>query len=69
MKKVKRLVIVRDGEEILVVGRWLSKESRARYLPWHELLYELFPAPFDPEDREPGRRALEEVRGYRPFST
>lgn len=72
LKQTKRLVIVRDGEEIAVLGPWLPGERRrtmSKYpLLWFELLNEMFPEPWDPEDPHPGQRALEEIRGYRPFT-
>jgi hypothetical protein len=73
MKETKRLVVVRDGDEIAVFGPWLPGEQRrsmSKYpLHWFELLYEMFPEPWDPKDPNPGQRALEKVRGYRPFAT
>jgi hypothetical protein len=73
LKATKRLVVMRDGEMVSVLGPWLPGETRRtmrRYpLPWFELLYEMFPEPWDPDDPHSGQRALEEVRGYRPFAT
>ena len=72
LKETKRLVITFDGKEVAAVGRWLPderKRGRGWSLRWHELLYEMYPDPIDLDDPEPGMRALEEVRGYRPFST
>jgi hypothetical protein len=61
-------VVIRGGEEVAVLGPWLPDERRSRFLRWYELLYEMFPDPIDPDDPELGMRALEEVRGYRPFT-
>jgi hypothetical protein len=73
LKETKRLVVVRDTEEIAVLGPWLPGERRRTMteypLEWFELLNEMFPEPWDPDDPAPGQRALEEVRGYRPFAT
>jgi hypothetical protein len=69
LKEAKRLVVTRDGEELTVVGRWLPGEQQRRPLHWFELLYEMFPEPWDPDDPRPGERALEETRGYRPLAT
>lgn len=71
LKETKRIVIVRGGEEISVVGPWLPGERRrsmsSRYpLFWSQLLNEMFPEPWDLEDPCPGTRALEEDRGHRP---
>lgn len=72
LKQTKRLVVMRGEQLIAVLGPWLPGESRrtmTRYpLLWFELLNEMFPEPWDPEDPSPGQRALEEVRGYRPFA-
>jgi hypothetical protein len=68
LKETKRLVVTRDEEAISVSGPWLPDESRWRFLKWHELLYEMLPDPILPNDPELGHRALEEVRGYRPFT-
>jgi hypothetical protein len=68
LKETKRLVVTRGGETIAVSGPWLPDESRWQFLKWHEILYEMFPDPRLPNDPELGMRALEEVRGYRPFS-
>jgi hypothetical protein len=56
-----------------VLGPWLPGETRrsmtGKYpLFWFELLNEMFPEPWDPDDPCLGQRALEEVRGYRPFT-
>jgi hypothetical protein len=69
LKATKRVVVTRDGEEMTVVGRWLPGETERRPFHWLELLNEMFPDPWDPDDPFPGTRALEEVRGYRPFAT
>jgi hypothetical protein len=73
LKETKRLVVMRDEEVISVLGPWLPGERRrtmTKYpLHWFELLNEMFPEPWDPEDPSSGQRALEEVRGYRPFAT
>jgi hypothetical protein len=70
LKETKRLVVTRDGEMISVVGPWLPGEGRRRMskypLHWFELLNEMFPEPWDPDDPCPGQRALEETRGRRP---
>ncbi len=73
LKDTKRLVIVRDGEEISVVGPWLPGESRrsmtGKYpLFWSQLLNEMFPEPWDPEDPSPSTRIIEEDRGRRPYT-
>jgi hypothetical protein len=73
LKETKRLVVMRDEEEIAVLGPWLPGERRrtmTKYpLHWFELLNEMFPEPWDPDDPASGQRALEEVRGYRPLAT
>jgi len=73
LKESKRLVVTRDGEEISVLGRWLPGERRrsmSKYpLHWFELLNEMFPEPWDPEEPDSILRALEETRGYRPPAT
>jgi hypothetical protein len=73
LKETKRLVVMRDDEVISVLGRWLPGEQRrtmSQYpMHWFELLNEMFPEPWDPDDPSPGMRSLEEVRGYRPFAT
>jgi hypothetical protein len=73
LKQTKRVVVVRDEEEIAVLGPWLPGERRrtmSKYpLYWSQLLNEMFPEPWDPEDPDSGLRALEEVRGYRPLAT
>jgi hypothetical protein len=69
LKETKRLLVIRDGKEVAAVGSWLPEERRFWSLHWFELLYEMFPEPWDPDDPESGQRALEEVRGYRPFAT
>jgi hypothetical protein len=73
LKETKRLVVMRDGEQVAVLGPWLPGERRRTMttypLHWFELLHEMFPEPWDPDDPEPGQRSLEEVRGYRPFAT
>jgi hypothetical protein len=69
LKATKRLVVMRGEEELTVVGRWLPGETERRPVHWFELLYEMFPEPWDPDDPRPGERAVEETRGYRPFAT
>jgi hypothetical protein len=73
LKETKRLVVMRDDVEVAVLGPWLPGEHRrtmTKYpLHWFELLNEMFPEPWDPDDPAPSQRALEEVRGYRPFAT
>jgi hypothetical protein len=67
--KTKRLVVTFDGKEIGVVGRWVPDEGgRGWGVRWHELLYEMYPEPIDPNDRELGTLGLEAARGYRPSS-
>jgi hypothetical protein len=68
LKETKRLVVTREEEVISVSGPWLPGERRWRFLKWHEILYEMFPDPILPDDPELGDRAMEEVRGYRPFT-
>ena len=73
LKETKRLVVVRDEGEIAVLGPWLPGERRrtmAKYpLHWFELLNEMFPEPWDPDEPDSILRALEEDRGYRPPAT
>jgi hypothetical protein len=73
LKATKRLVVMRDEVEVAVLGPWLPGETRrtmSKYpLEWFALLNEMFPEPWDPDDPHSGQRALEEVRGYRPFAT
>jgi hypothetical protein len=73
LKETKRLVVTRDEEVISVLGPWLPGEHRrsmTRYpLLWFELLNEMFPEPWDPEEPDSILRALEEDRGYRPPAT
>lgn len=71
LKETKRIVVVRDEEEISVLGPWLPGERRrsmsSRYpLFWSQLLNEMFPEPWDPEEPDSLLRALEEDRGHRP---
>lgn len=70
-EETKRIVVVRDEEEISVLGPWLPGERRrsmsSRYpLFWSQLLNEMFPEPWDPEEPDSLLRALEEDRGHRP---
>jgi hypothetical protein len=73
LKETKRLVVTRGEEVVSVVGRWLPGERRrtmSRYpMPWFELLNEMFPEPWDPDEPDSILRALEEDRGYRPSAT
>jgi hypothetical protein len=73
LKETKRLVVVRDDEVISVLGRWLPGERRrtmSKYpLHWFELLNEMFPEPWEPDDPSSGMRVIEENRGYRPRAT
>jgi hypothetical protein len=66
LKATKRVLVMRDGREIALFGPWLPGEQRFWSLHWFELLYELFPEPWDPDDPETGARSVEESRGYRP---
>jgi hypothetical protein len=71
LKETKRLVVVRDGQEISVLGPWLPGERRRSMtgeypLFWSQLLNEMFPEPWDPEEPDSILRALEEERGHRP---
>jgi hypothetical protein len=70
LKETKRIVVLRDGEEISVFGPWLPGERRrtmrSKYpLFWSQLLNEMFPEPWDPEDPSPSTRIFEEDRGRR----
>ena len=54
-----------------MLGPWLPGERRRKMfqiypMPWFELLNEMFPEPWDPDEPSSGQRALEEIRGYRP---
>ena len=73
LKETKRLVVMRDEEVISVLGPWLPGERRRKMskypMPWFELLNEMFPEPWDPDEPSSGQRALEEIRGYRPRAT
>jgi hypothetical protein len=69
VKKTKRLVITKGGETYSVVGRWLEDESRYFFPNWPEVLYEMYPEPWDDEDPEMTRRMIDEERGRRPIST
>jgi hypothetical protein len=69
LMETKRLVITFEGKEVAAVGRWLPGEKgRGWSLRWHELLYEMYPEPIDPDDPELGTLGLEMARGYRPSS-
>jgi hypothetical protein len=74
LKETKRVVVVRDGEEVSVFGPWLPGERRrsmrGKYpLFWSQLLNEMFPEPWDPEEPDSALRAIEEDRGRRPSVT
>jgi hypothetical protein len=67
VKETKRLVITHRGEQIAAWGPWLPDEERSLAPKW--FYDELFPPePIDPDDPYPMTRALEEVRGNRPFT-
>lgn len=68
MKETKRLVVIRDGKQVAVLGlRLPSDEIGAPTEAWWEFFRDLFPP--EPVDHENTlSRALEEVRGYRPFT-
>jgi hypothetical protein len=73
LKETKRLVVMRDEDVISVLGPWLPGERRRRMsrypMPWFELLNEMFPEPWDPDEPSSGQRIFEEIRGYRPRAT
>ncbi len=67
IKETKRVSVIRDGEEVAVLGPWLPGEVRIATDQWFKFLKDLFPP--EPVDHENTlSRALEEVRGYRPFT-
>jgi len=64
LRKTKRLVITRDGEEILVLGPWLPGEKRT---PAPEgFLDELHRPLMDPDDADLMRKFLDYLRGDAP---
>jgi hypothetical protein len=64
LRKTKRLVITRGGEEILVLGPWLPGEKRT---PAPEgFLDELHRPLMDPDDPELMRQFLAYLRGDAP---
>jgi hypothetical protein len=67
IKETKRVSVIRDGREVAVLGPWLPGEERVMTKEWQEFFRDLFPP--EPVDHENTlSRALEEVRGYRPFT-
>lgn len=67
LKETKRVSVIRDGEEVAVLGPWLPGEQRIVTSEWFRFYRDLFPP--EPVDYENTlSRALEEVRGNRPFT-
>lgn len=67
VKESKRVAVIRDGEEVAVLGPWLPGEERIMTAAWQKFFRDLFPpGPVDYENTL--SRALEEVRGNRPFT-
>ena len=67
VKETKRVVITHEGEQVMALGPWLPGEERAFPPPW--VFTGLFPLlPRDPDDPYMLTHALEEARGYRPFT-
>jgi hypothetical protein len=67
IKAPHRVSVIRGGEEVAVLGPWLPGEDLIMTKEWQEFFRDLFPP--DPVDHENGwGHALEEVRGYRPFT-
>ena len=69
LKEHKRLVVTHEGEQIAVLGPRLPDEQRILGPKfWWFLDYVAPPMPADPDDPYSLTHALEEVRGYRPFT-
>jgi hypothetical protein len=67
LRATKRLVVLYEGEQIAAFGPWLPGEQRPFPPPWFwDEIYP--PQPIDPDDPYVVSKALEAVRGYRPFS-
>lgn len=67
IKETKRVSVIRDGQEVAVLGPWLPGEERIMTAEWQRFFRDLFPP--EPVDYENTlSRALEEVRGYRPVT-
>lgn len=67
VKESKRLVVMHGGQQIAALGPWLPGEERIFPPKW--FFDEIAPPlPMDPDDPYALTHALEEVRGYRPFT-
>jgi hypothetical protein len=65
VKETKRVSVIRDGEEVAVLGPWLPGEERIMTAEWFAFYRDLFPPePVDMTNRT--SRALEEQRGSLP---
>jgi hypothetical protein len=63
----KRVVVMRDGERVAVMGLWLPDETRPATPQWMRLYEDLFPpGPIDHECK--ASRALAEEREDRTFT-
>jgi hypothetical protein len=67
VKETKRVSVIRNGEEVAVLGPWLPGEERIATPEWFEFYRDLFP-PESVDMTNKVSRALEEVRGSRPFT-
>ncbi len=67
VKETKRVSVIRNGQEVAILGPWFPGEERIMTAEWQEFFRDLFPP--EPVDHENTlSRALEEVRGSRPFT-
>jgi hypothetical protein len=65
--ELKRVVVIRDGEQVAVMGLWLPGETRPVTPQWMRLYKDLFPpGPIDHECKV--SRALAEEREDRTFT-
>jgi hypothetical protein len=63
----KRVVVMRDGEQVAVMGLWLRGETRPVTPEWMRMYEDLFPPePIDHENK--ASRALAEEREDRSFT-
>jgi hypothetical protein len=65
--ETKRVVVMRDGEQVAVLGLWLPGEERSPTPQWMKMYEDLFPSePIDHENK--ASRALAEEREDRSFT-
>ncbi len=69
LQQTKRVSVIRDGQEVAVLGPWLPDEERIMTSEWQRFFHDLFPPePIDPDRPYLLTEALEATRGYRPFT-